>query len=371
MKTYSHLYEQLISDENIKLAIHNASLGSKNKRAKKKLLKMRENVNEYIPRVRKYILNYVGKLHKQKEIYDGISRKKRKIVVPNVWEQVYCHAIVNVLKPIFMKGTFVYAYGSIPGRGSHDAKKVIERWIRNQPEDCVYCLKMDIKKYFPSIPQERLKAKLSRIIKDKRFLDRVFELFKVQEKGIPLGFYTSQWFAIWYLQDFDHWVKEKLGAKKYVRWMDDMAIFHQDKNVLHEFRKRIDVYLQSEFGVRLNHKWQVFLFDRGKIRKRQIGRDLDYMGFRFYHNRTILRRALYYKACRKAEKVHRKSKPTVYDCKQMITYFAWTKVANVYKMYCRYIKSKVDFRYMRKRISNYDRRVKNNVVQFRKYSKAA
>lgn len=83
MKSYNHLWERLISDENIILAIHNASHGNMKR---SKLTKIKNNPIDYIPIVRSWIENYKTIKHIPKTINDGISAKKREIIVPTVEE---------------------------------------------------------------------------------------------------------------------------------------------------------------------------------------------------------------------------------------------------------------------------------------------
>ena len=83
-------------------------------------------------------------------------------------------------------------------------------------------------------------------------------------------------------------------------------------------RKNISDFLESKFGLSLKGNWQVFLFDwKGK------GRDLDFMGFRFYRSRITLRKSIMLKATRKARKIDRKEHPTIYDLRQMMSYLGW------------------------------------------------
>lgn len=357
LTTYKHLYEKFLNDRLIIEAIQDACKGSKNKNSKKFLKKYKECPIDYVDEIREYAINYKGYEHHEKEIYDGISRKKRKITIPNGREHIYCHMIVLTLREIFMKGVYEYSYGSIPGRGSHDAKKVIEKIIKKYPRDCKYCMKLDIKKYFPSVSQDILKNKLRKVIKDDLFLDRVFELLKASKSGIPIGFYPSQWFSFWYLQDFDHYVKEQLKVKHYIRWADDIVVFGSNKRELYRQKEKMEEYLNKELNLNLNHKWQIFRFDYIDKNEKHYGRDLDFMGYRFFRDRTILRRSIYYKACRRARKLGKRDKITIQDCKQMITYMPWFKITDTYTAFSDYIDTNVNRRYMRKRISKYDRRM--------------
>lgn len=261
---------------------------------------------------------------------------------------------VNVLKPIFMHGMYEHSYGSIPKRGAHKGKKTIEKWIRNDSKNVKYCLKMDIHKYFESIPHDILIEKFSKIMHDEKFFDFICKLICVNEKGIPIGFYTSQWLANWYLQDLDHYIKEILCAKHYIRYMDDMVIFSSNKKALHKMKSKIEEYLGENLGLELKHNWQIFRFDY-VYQKKERGRFLDFMGFRFYRKRTALRRSIMLKASRKARAMHKKEKPTIYDIRQMLSYIGYIDCTDTYEMYKKRIKPYVNIQRCKRRISAYDK----------------
>lgn len=351
MKSYNHLMEKTISDENIMLAIRNSTRG---KRKRPRIKELFENAINHI-RDFKDMANFKNDHHKPKEIYDGISRKRRTIIVPSTREQVVHHMIVNVIKPIFTHGMYEHAYGSLPHKGAHKAKKVMAKWLKDNKNN-KYVMKLDIRKYFESIPHDILKAKLNKLISDKAFLKLIFEVIDVTDKGLPLGFYTSQWFSMWYLKDFDHYVKEVLGAKYYMRYMDDMVILGSNKRELSNMLAKIKVKL-AELGLELNNKSQIFRFDYYNRQKdRRCGRDIDYMGFRFYRDKTILRKSILYKMTRKARKIHNKSKATIHDLRQMLSHVGWTKHCQIYNVWVRMVKPCFNVRNAKKRISNYDRR---------------
>lgn len=346
MKSYNNLWEKFISDENIELSIKNASRGKKERASVKKYLEDPDFHNK----IKNYALNFKNKNHNPKEIYDGVQRKKRTIIVPTFEEQVIHHMIVNVLKPIFSKSMYYHSYGSLPGKGAHKGKCAIEKWIRKGGKDCKYILKMDISKYFDSIPHDIYLKKLRKLIRDDKFYSIIEEITAVSKKGIPLGFYTSQWTANWYLTDLDHFIKEELKAKYYIRYMDDMVIFDSNKKRLHEMRSRISEYLKDNLGLKLKDNWQVYRFDyNGNFRC------LDFMGFKFYRNRTILRRTIMIKAARKAKQI-RKRKLTIYSARQMLAYLGWIKYTDVYGYYVKYIKPYVNFAKLKKYVSRYDKK---------------
>ncbi|MDO4292054.1 MAG: RNA-directed DNA polymerase [Eubacteriales bacterium] len=277
---------------------------------------------------REWIANFRNANHSPICIWDGIGRKKRTIIVPTLEELVVQYCIVNALKDMFFKGMYEHSYASIPGRGSHLAKKHIEKWIRRDLKNTKYVLKMDIHHFFDSISNAKLKQKLSRSIKDDMMLNLLFEIIDVIETGIPLGFYTSQWLSNWYLKELDHYIKEQLCAVYYVRYMDDMVIFGANKKHLHKIRKEIERYLKEKLDLCLKSNWQVFPLDRnGK------GRELDFMGFRFYRNRTTIHRSIMYKMTRKAVKISKKGRVSAYDARQMLSYLGWIDCTDTYWMY--------------------------------------
>lgn len=348
MKSYNHLWEKFISDENIELAIKNASKGKKNRKSVKCRLENPDFKNQIIY----YAEHFKNREHKPKEIYDGIQRKKRVIMVPSFDEQVIHHMAVNVLKPIFMHGMYEHSYGSIPKRGSHKGKKTIERWIRNDPQNCKFVLKMDIRKYFDSIPHDIYLSKLRKLIHDDKFYSLLEEITGVIPQGIPLGFYTSQWTANWYLQGLDHFIKEKLGAKYYIRYMDDMVIFGSSKKRLHRMKRAVEDYLRYSLGLEIKDNWQVFRFD-----DRNQYRFLDFMGFRFYRTRTTLRRTIMLKSSRKARRVHRSERITIHEARQMLSYLGWIKDTNSYGFYLTWIKPIVCFQLLKRKIGAHNKNI--------------
>ena len=360
MKSYKHLYESYLSEDNIRLAILNSSKGKRDRPVVRYYLPAcsadGDPDGEIMKRVRGFASDFHNADHKPVEIYDGITRKKRTIIVPRYYEQIVHHMTVNVLIPIFEHGMYEHSYASLPGRGAHRGKKVIEKWIRKDPKSVKYCLKMDVRKFFDSIPHDVLLRKLEKIIDDEEFLGVIREILSVTETGLPLGFYTSQWLANWYLDELDHYIKEVLRAPHYMRYMDDMVIFGSNKRELHRIRAAIDEYLKTRLGLELKENWQVFRFDYIDRDGNHRGRFLDYMGFRFYRDRTTIRRSIMLKATRKARRIGRKEKPSIYEVRQMTSYLGWIDCTDTYGMYTKWIKPFVDIQKCKRRMSAYDRR---------------
>lgn len=363
MKSYKNLYGVFLSDENIRLAIKNATKHKRKDERKNRILKtIRYNPDKYIDKIRYDASHFKNSNHHPVEIYDGISAKVRTIIVPDIREQVVHHMIVQTLMPMMTKGMYYHSYASIPNRGAHKAKGFIEKWIKTDSKNVKYCLKMDIKKFFDSVDHDILKAKLHNQIKDEEFLAVVDELINVNEKGLPLGFYTSQWLSNWLLQDLDHYIKEELGAVHYVRYMDDMVILGPNKKKLHKMREAISDYLENELNLQMKANWQVFRFDYITKDGSHKGRFLDFMGFRFYREKTTMRRSIMLRCSRKAKRISIKSKSTIYDLKQFLSYLGWINSTNSYKFFQNNIKPYVSIRKVRKRISNHGKKRKGGSI---------
>lgn len=370
MKTYKNLMSYYLSDENYYLSIKNACKNKKHNRQKKRAIYIKQHKDELKQYYKDYAINFFNVPHTPKIINDGTSKKKRSIIVPTMDEQIIHHMVVNTLMPMFTKGMYEHTYGSVPNRGTHSAKNRIEKWIATDKKGMKYCLKMDIQKYFDSIPHDIIKKKLAEKIKDDKFLKVVNTIIDATNVGLPLGFYTSQWLANWYLQDLDHYIKENLSANKYIRFVDDMVVFSGNKRELHYMVRNIRAYLANELGLTLKGNWQVFLFDYVKKGK-HIGRPLDFLGFQFYRDRTILRKSIMLKATRKAKKIKKKKTKTIYDVRQMLSYLGYIDCTNTYNMYLQYIKPNVNFRYLKRYTSMYQKRqnrrnITNGMVSRRK-----
>ena len=358
IKTFNNIAIKFTNDEIINNSIKEATRGGKKKKKKrsKKCFIFLDNTRDYI---KNEIFNFKNDKHIPKTIYDGIKKKKRTIIVPSLREQIIHHIVVESFSEFFLHGIYNHVYGSIPGRGAHKGKKVLSKWIREDQKNCQYILKLDIKKYFESIPHDILKNKISKEVKDKKALKILFEIIDATKKGLPLGFYTSQWLSMWYLKDFDHYVKEQCYAPHYMRYMDDMVIMGANKELLIETFNKIKKYL-SELGLTLNSKSQLFQlcwFEKKNKKIIKHGRDIDFMGFRFYRNKTVLRKSIMIKMTRKANNIFKIDKPSIYQLQQMISYISYIKNSKIYNVWLIYIKPVFNYKKAKRRIGNYDKKI--------------
>lgn len=401
MRTYRNLFEELIDEDGIREDIFNASLGKRGEsyvkrrtgdlkgidRSKETTAKVEKTIQD----VRNLYINGFGLKEKESEqINDGFRLKKRDILKPVFYpEQIMTHGIVRVMEEVMTRGMYEYTCGSIPGRGTHYGKKRIERWIKNDPAHIKYVGQMDIKKFFGSVSRRRLKKMLKKYIKDKRFLVVVFKFLDIFIAGLALGYFISQWFANFILQPLDHYIKQlslldvkkdkelryakrmkrkgitdyvipkyPCGATHYIRYMDDMIIFGNNKKELHLIIDKIQAYLKEELGLKLKETYQVFRFDYiDKKDGRRKGRPLDFLGFLFYRDKTILRKSNMLRATRKAKRLGKKSQINWHDASSMLSSMGWVKHTDTYDMYLERIKPYINVKKLKRVVGNHQRKV--------------
>ena len=365
MKSYNHLFEKLISYENLSEAIEKSSLGKRERHEVKKVL---EHKDEYIKRLQYLLINKKLKIRKHEavKINDGITAKIRLIIKPDyVYEQILHHAIVQVLTPIFMRSMYVFSCGSLPGRGGLYGKRYLAKYIRENPKKIKYVAKGDIFKFFQTVSIERVKEKFRKIIHDEKFLDVVFLVLDSNiatykgeniNMGLPIGYYLSQWIANWYLQDFDYFIKQKLKIKCYIRYVDDFVLLSPNKKELHKAIKAISEYLEN-IELHLKSNYQVFKFAYTDKNGKTRGRPIDFMGFKFYRDRTVLRRGIMLRAVRKALKISKKTRLNWYECTQLLCYLGWFKYTDTYKVFERFIKPYVNIGDCKKIVSLRQKRI--------------
>ena len=177
--------------------------------------------------------------------------------------------VEEFIKPIFVPMFIKDSYACIENRGVHKAVKTISKAIYNEykKNPNTYILKCDIAKFFYNINKEKLYKIICRKIKDKEVLKLTrLLIYNNEEKvGIPIGNYTSQYFANIYLNIFDHYVKEKLKIKHYVRYMDDMIFVLESKEKAKETLINVRKFLEEELELKLNKKTNYFKARQGVL----------------------------------------------------------------------------------------------------------
>lgn len=370
MKEYKYLYQKCLEEEYIRRAYKNLRKG---KTQRKEIKFIDEHLDEEVQKMHDMILNTkpegVEVPHPELR-YEPCKRtpkkiiehgKERKIFMPEIHEQWLHHIIILILEPIITRTSYPYSCGSFPRRGAHYAKKRIEHWLRSDPKGTRCFGKIDIRHFYDSIKLGILMRELSIRIKDEWFLNLIAVCLKGFKKGIPLGFYISQWLANYILEPLDKMIVS-MGLDKFVRYMDDMTFFAPSKKVLHRAIAEIKKMLGRRFRLKLKSNYQVckFVYEKkGRIR----GRILDFMGFLFQRDRTTIRKSIMLSATRLAEKLRRaKEAGRGYYEKHitaMLSYMGWFTCSDTYDCYEKHIKPKISIKKLKKIVSKLARR-KNN-----------
>lgn len=344
MKRIGYLYDKICDIDNIKLAIYNASKGKRNRKYVQKIIR---NSDFYAKEISHMLTNETYKFssNRHKTIKEGSSQKERDITIPLFYpDQIIQWAVIQIIQPILMKGMYQYNCGSVPKRGGLAAKKYIEKIQKRR--NAKYVLKIDIRKFFPSVSHNKLKSLLAKKIKDKKVLNLLFAIIDNGEKGLPIGYYTSQWLSNFYLQEVDHFIKEKLHIKYYVRYVDDMVFIDSNKRKLHKSLKELRLYLEKEqYELQIKDNWQLW---------RIYSRPIDFVGYRFYKGYTLLRKRLFYRLTKTVRKIKR-SGLNIKRARRFNSLIGWGTHINFKSYYVHYIKPIITRNTIKNYISFYDK----------------
>jgi len=276
MKRINNLFEKIISLDNLILADKKARKGKSKQLDVKRHIKNEKQNLESLHELLKH-KKYETPEYKVFKILDP---KEREIFRLPFRERIVQHAIMNILEPLLTPMFIINTYSCIKGRGILKASLDLRKYLLDV-ESTKYCLKLDIKKFYPSVNNEILKLLIRQKIKDKDLLWLLDENID-STIGLPIGNYTSQIFANFYLTHFDHYLKEVLKIKYYLRYSDDMVILSDSKEELHNILISITNYLKTlDLTVKNTH--QVFPISK---------RGIDFVGFKHYHTHTLLRKSI-------------------------------------------------------------------------------
>lgn len=210
-------------------------------------------------------------------------KKRLVLALPYVDRIVHQWLIEEFIKPYYLPRFIKDSYACIPGRGSHAAVKCIQVYMRDmrQRQGKYYIVKMDISKYFYNIDRDVLFKILKRAIASPRLLDLLHTIIFSDEArvGIPIGNYTSQYFANIYLNELDQYCKHNLGVKYCVRYMDDFIILAPNKRQAKQWYEAIQRYVESYLHLKLNPKSCFYFSSHG----------LDFVGYKMTHSCLRLR----------------------------------------------------------------------------------
>ncbi len=309
MKRIKNLYPKIYDFETLLLAFNNAQHG---KRYKDEVLIFTANLEENLITLQNELIykTYDVGHYREFMVHDP---KKRIVMALPFRDRIVQWAIYQVLNPLFVKSYISDSYGCIRGRGTHAAVSKLKYWLRivNKEPRKYYFLKLDISKYYYRVDHAVLLGIITRKINDPDLmwlLDKIvnsehkrFGLplgrsaidsdVRLADKGMPIGNLTSQMFANIYLNELDQYVKRELEVRYYVRYMDDMVILSDSKELLHQYKDLIEVFLDEKLRLILNNKTAI----------RPISLGIDFLGYKVWPTHVKLRKAAALKMKRRLE----------------------------------------------------------------------
>lgn len=249
-------YENIYKPENIKNCYYEVVRNTKNKR---QIYRLQRNADKIIKSIYEDLKNekyVVGKYN----VFVIYEPKQRIIVSQGMKDKIINHLIAReILYPAILPCLVPYNVASRPNMGTRKALEYLEKYRKEFAIKAkkYYILKCDISHFFPSINHKILKKKLRRKIKDPKALKIIFDVIDSYPSGLGIGSMTSQVLAIFYLNDMDHFIKEELKIKGYIRYQDDFLLFSESKEYLKVCLKRIKEFLEKE-KLTLNDKTRIY-----------------------------------------------------------------------------------------------------------------
>lgn len=253
---------------------------------------------EYVIEFEKDLHNNLLKLHEElknqtyspEKLVTFILRdpKTRKISKSAFRDRIVHHTIVNVIEPVFDK-IFIYdSCANQKGKGNLFALERFELFKRKVTRNLnlkAFCLKADIRHYFQEVDHNILLEIVKRKIKDEKLICLINKVLingrSKENKSMPLGNLTSQFFANVYLNELDYFVKHKLRAKYYLRYVDDFVILHESKEQIERWRNDIGWFLTERLKLDLHPQ---------KSKIIPLSRGVDFVGFRNFNHYRLLRK---------------------------------------------------------------------------------
>ena len=292
MKRHGNLFPQILAFDNLLRAARQAQRG---KRFRDNVLAFNHNLELHVLQLQDELASKTYRPGPYRTFEISVP-KPRLISAAPYRDRVVHHALCNVIAPIFERTFIRDSYANRVGFGTHRALRRFTAFARSSR----YVLQADIQKYFPSIDHAILKALVQRKLKCRDTLwlintivdhsnpqTPVWHYFPGDDlltppqrrRGLPIGNLTSQFFANVYLNGLDHFIKEQLRAAKYVRYVDDLAVFSDDREFLREVRRAVEAYL-VQLRVKIHPvKSQIFATRHGA----------NFLGFRIFPDRLRVR----------------------------------------------------------------------------------
>lgn len=278
MKRHGNLFYKIVETENLHAAYRAARKG---KRWQNTVINFEKNLDTNISKIQESLINKTFKTanYTEKTIYEP---KKRIIYkLPFNPDRIVQHALMDVIEPIWDNLMIYDSYSCRKGKGIHAGSRKTMDFIREVGKNG-YCLKMDIRKFYPSTNHDIMYNIVQQKIKCKDTLWLLHDIIYSfgGGKNIPIGNYTSQWFGNLYMNELDMFVKHELHFKHYVRYCDDFIFLHEDKKYLHEIQDTVTNFISNNLDMALS-KSDIFPLKHG----------IDFLGYRHFPDKILLRKS--------------------------------------------------------------------------------
>lgn len=386
MKTYKHLFEQMLTPEAVKRAALDAAEG---KIRRPEVFRALVNFDETYDLVTSCAQDpdwepYEDNRH---EIIDGANHKPREIEKPMFCpEQILHHMIVDPFKPVLLNGLYEQVYGCLPpsvsiakgGRtvfrkyGPHAATKQLRKWV--QTGEKVYVAEADVRHAYGSVRISKLAEQMRAVIRDDRWLRLTYKFLHYRPGdpdsemrcGLILGHYTSPWFFNFYLKDFDHYAASRDGVK-YLRFADNIFLVGSNKRKVHKALHDIREYLRRELYLELNGSTQVFRFEYYDRRTGRVrGRAVNALGSVIHYNRVTLRKSILMRMRRKAHLIHKKESVSWHDGASMLSRLSWIRHTDTFQYYFVHIKPIINTRLLKSMVRAHSQRTQKIATERRR-----
>jgi hypothetical protein len=284
MKRIGHLWPHIVERGNLVRAFHQAARG---KRRKQEVRRFAENLDENLDRLRQELMNRTFETGKF-NVFKVFDPKERTIHAARFPERMFHHALMNLCEPVLERHSVFHSYACRKSKGRMKAIEVAQSAARRHG----WQLKLDIRKYFESVPQERLISRLHRLFKDPEVMHWLEQIIRGhcadEEKlrarrprhGLPIGSLTSQHLANFYLGPLDRFCQAHPVVKAYCRYMDDFVCWGDDKAAMIALGKEIQSFVENELGLTLKHP----------PCPQTTARGMDFLGYRIFPSHAELNR---------------------------------------------------------------------------------
>jgi RNA-directed DNA polymerase len=294
-RSYRYLWHAVTSFENLLLAYRKAVRG---KRSKASVASFVFKLEDNTVNLRHSLLD--GSYRPGGYVSFVVHDPKRRLISAAPFrDRIVHHALMNITGPLFERSFIEDSYANRVDKGTHRALDRCTHYLRRHR----YVLTMDVRQFFPSIDHDLLLSTLGRTIADEKVLtlcqqivasgagvlqdeyemlyfagDDLFAIYR--PRGLPIGNLTSQFWANVYLNRVDHFIKRTLRVPGYVRYVDDMLLFGDDKDELQAWRQAV---IEQLAGLRLTvHE------NRAQVRPVHTG--VPFLGFQVFPDHRRLKR---------------------------------------------------------------------------------